>query len=139
VVGHVDLDTQSGAVRCLYLGHLEAFEHREGIAFPRTLCILPIDTNGYILSQSNDEAGGEYHDHGSPAGPRRGWVDSCLRTIVRRLPNLSAPKELPAAQPSACCRPKAWFQPPIGSRWKSTQLSVTAYAEHKPLLAGDHF
>jgi len=118
VVGHVDLDTQSGAVRCLYLGHLEAFEHREGIAFPRTLSILPIDTNGYILSQSNDEAGGEYHDHGSPAGPRRGWVDSCLRTIVRRLPNLSAPKE---------------------SRWKSTQLSVTAYAEHKPLLAGDHF
>ena len=52
--------------------------------------------------------------------------------------NLSAPEELPAAQPSACCRPKAWFQLPTGSRWKSTQLSVTAYAEHKPLLAGDH-
>ena len=95
--------------------------------------------HGYILSQSDDEAGGEFHDHGSPAGPRQGRVDSCLRTIVRRLLNLSAPKELPDAQPSACCRPKAWFQPPIGSRWKSTQLSVTAYAEHKPLLAGSHF
>jgi hypothetical protein len=31
VVGHVDLDTQSGAVRCLNLDHLEAFEHREDI------------------------------------------------------------------------------------------------------------
>jgi hypothetical protein len=31
VVVHVDLDTQSGAVRCLNLDHLEAFEHREDI------------------------------------------------------------------------------------------------------------
>jgi hypothetical protein len=31
VVGHVDLDTQIGAVRCLYLDHLEAFEHRKDI------------------------------------------------------------------------------------------------------------
>src|SRR6516165_3662547 len=85
------------------------------------------------------KTGAEFHNHGSCAGPRQSTVDSCLRTIVRRLPNLSAPKELPAAQPSACCRLKAWFQPPTGSRWKSTKLSVTAYAEHKPLLAGDHF
>jgi len=42
--------------------------------------------------------------------------------------------------PTVCVLPtKAWFQPPTGSRWKSTQLSVTAYAEHKPLLAGSHF
>jgi hypothetical protein len=31
VVGHVDLDTQSGAVRSLNLDHLEAVEHREDI------------------------------------------------------------------------------------------------------------
>lgn len=31
VVGHVDLDTQSGAVRSLNLVHLEAVEHREDI------------------------------------------------------------------------------------------------------------
>ena len=31
--------------------------------------------------------------------------------------------------PTVCVLPtKAWFQPPTGSRWKSTQLSVTAYA-----------
>jgi hypothetical protein len=29
VVGHVDLDTQSGAARCVNLDHLEAFENRE--------------------------------------------------------------------------------------------------------------
>jgi hypothetical protein len=104
-----------------------------------SLTILPIDTNGYILSQNSAEAGGEFHNHGSRARPQQSRVDSCLRTIVRRLPNLSAPKELPAAQPSACCRPKAWFHLSTGSRWKSTQLSVSAYAEHKPLLAGDHF
>jgi hypothetical protein len=57
---------------------------------------------------------------------------------VRRLPNLSAPKELPAAQLPACCRLKAWLQPPTGLHWKNTQLSATDYAEHKPLLAGDH-
>jgi hypothetical protein len=31
VVGHVDLDTQSGAVVAFNLDHLEAFEHREDI------------------------------------------------------------------------------------------------------------
>ena len=94
-------------------------------AFLTTFTILPIEINGYIMSQSGDEAGGEFHNHGSPAAPRQRRVDSCLGTIVMRLPNLSAPKELPAAQPSACCRHKAWFQLPTGS--------------HKPLLGGGHF
>jgi hypothetical protein len=48
------------------------------------------------------------------------------------------PKELPAAQLPASSRPKAWLQPPTGLRWKSTHSSVTAFAEPKPLLAGDH-
>jgi hypothetical protein len=62
------------------------------------------------------------------------------RTAARsRAPALDYNSSASAAQPSACCQRKAWFQPPTGSCWKSTQLSVTAYAEHKPLLAGDHF
>src|SRR6266404_2821323 len=39
------------------------------------LTILPIDTNGYIPSQSDGEAGGEFYNHGSPAGPQRSRVD----------------------------------------------------------------
>jgi hypothetical protein len=31
VVEDIDRDPRSSAARCLYLGHLEAFEHREDI------------------------------------------------------------------------------------------------------------
>jgi hypothetical protein len=31
MVTDIDLDTQGGAVRCLNLDHLEAFEHRDDI------------------------------------------------------------------------------------------------------------
>src|SRR6266478_5269682 len=103
------------------------------------LTILAIDTKSYIPPKKKQRGRRRI-----PQSRLARWSvttqgGSCLRTIVRRLPNLSAPKELPAAQLPACCRPKAWFLPPTGSRWKSTQLSVTAYAAHKPLLAGDHF
>jgi hypothetical protein len=42
--------------------------------------------------------------------------------------------------PTVCVLPTQGLVPAADrSCWKSTQLSVTAYAEHKPLLAGDHF
>jgi hypothetical protein len=58
---------------------------------------------------------------------------------VRRLPNLSASREYPAAQLPASCRPKAWLLRLTGLRWKSTQSLATCRDEHEPLLAGDHF
>ncbi len=108
-------------------------------ASDNVLTILPIDMDRYIPSQNCGETGGEFQQSKLACWSATRQGGSCLRAIVRRLPNLSVPKELPAAQPPVCCRPKPWSQPLTGSRWKSTQLSVTAYAGHSPLLAGDHF
>jgi hypothetical protein len=109
-----------------------------------TLTILPIDTDGYIPPQSSDPLiMTKIRRQRGPAitdlmvAAKQGG--SCLRTIVRRLPNLSALRELPAVQLPACSRLKAWLLPPTGLRWKSTRLRGTVYAEHKPRLAGDLF
>jgi hypothetical protein len=58
---------------------------------------------------------------------------------VRRLLNLSAPRELPAAQLPASCPPKAWLVPLTGLRWKNTRSRVIDCSEDEPLLAGAHF
>jgi hypothetical protein len=40
--------------------------------------------------------------------------------------------------PTACVLPTQGLVPAADPRWKSTHSSVIAFAERKPLLAGDH-
>src|SRR5258708_1423860 len=91
-----------------------------------SLTILPIDMKVIFDKMARPIR------RGRPGG-------SCQRTIARRLPNLFAPKELPAARLPALCRPKVWLLLPTGLRWKSTRLRVIANAEHKSLLARERF
>src|SRR6516165_1602256 len=72
---------------------------------PSSLAILHIDINRYIwvISLFVDEK------HFARLSATAEGV-SCLKTILeRRLPNLSAQKELRAAQRPAFCRRKAWL------------------------------
>jgi hypothetical protein len=108
------------------------------------LTILPIDTDSYIPPQSSDPLiMTKIRRRRGPAitdlmvAAKQGG--SCRRTILRRLPNLSALRELPAVRLPACSRPKGWLLPPTELRYKNTPLRVTDCAEHKPLLAGNHF
>jgi hypothetical protein len=85
------------------------------------LTILPIDTDGYIPRQSSDPLiMTKIRRRRGPAitdlmvAAKQGG--SCRRTILRRLPNLSASKELPGAQLPACSRLRAWLLPPTELR-----------------------
>jgi hypothetical protein len=102
-----------------------------------TLTILPIDTKGYIPLQSAIMTRRAANSVITARFDMTTQGGSCLRTIVRRLPNLSASTELPGAQLHAFCQPKAWLLRLTGLRWKSTRSLATCRGEHEPLLAGE--
>ena len=113
------------------------------ILFPLT--ILPIDTNGYIPSQSVD----------LPIMAKRGRRRIPQSRLVRMIRDeagwimpendCEAVAEFIRTKgitrcPTACVLPtQGWLLRQTGLRWKSTPLRATNCAEHKPLLASDHF
>src|SRR5260370_31029790 len=94
------------------------------------LPILPIDTDGYIPPQSSDPLIiTKIRRRRGPAITDLMVVakqgGSCRRTILRRLPKLSALRELPPVQLPACSRPQALVLLPAQFRLKKTPLPLT--------------